>query len=439
MSSSLSIQPIALSAIPPVVAPSLLTATSPLARTTADSASSIVDISNTGFLLSSVSAARERLQAEQATPADSSPAGILATAQGLVDIFNTLQSNVGSLQTLLTGFADSSLVDPFALGLNQLPSSAIAGDSASLASLQGIGIQLLAATPAGTAGTLSLQIDPSVLNAAIANDPAGTQAVLEQASQSLLGQLTAFEEQAVGAAQAQVDLTQLGGSPAQTIDLGTLLGLNSNSTTPGTVLGTDLLQALPADSVLNAVQLSDLDLAAAGLDTATVLSEPAVLQGALTTGLLVPGATAATLARDSGISPTNPASVNATDLSATSTTPPGIILPLDAQTVPLGNPAALAGQIGTPGAAPVIADVADAERRASIAAQTLQNLLNSPLDLIQRNLVDPAYAAVIAASRMSDFIMPTPQTNPKLLVTDIPAPVLPALQARAPERLEKSN
>lgn len=439
MSSSLSIQPIALSAVPPVVRTSLLTASSPPVSTAFNSASSIVDISDAGFLLSSVAAARERLQAEQAAPADSSPASVLATAQSLVDTFNSLQSNVGSLQTLLTGFADNSLVDPFAASLNQLASNNLSTDSASLVSLQGIGIQLLAATPAGTAGTLSLQIDPNLLNAAIANDPAGTQAVLDQASQSLLAQLTGFEEQAVGAAQVQVDLTQLGGSPAQTIDLGTLLGLTSNSTNPGAVLGTNLLQILPADSVLNAIQLSDLDLAAAGLDTATILSEPAVLQGALTAGLLGPGATAATLARDSGISPTNPASVSATDLAATGTTTTGTILPLDGQAVPLGNLAALAGQIGTPGAAPVIADVAEAERRASIAAQTLQNLLNSPLDLIQRNLVDPAYAAVIAASRMSDFIMPTPQTNPKLLVTDIPAPVLPALPARAPERLEKSR
>jgi len=439
MSSSLSIQPIALSAVPPVVAPSLVTATTPRAPTTADSTASIVDISNTGFLLSSVSAARERLQAEQAAPADSTPAGIAATAQDLVDTFNTLQGNVDSVQTLLTGFADSSPVDQFAVSLSQLASSSLSPDGTSLASLQGIGIQLVTATSAANAGTSSLRIDPNLLSAAIANDAAGTQAVLEQASESLLGQLTAFEEQAVGAAQVQVDLTQLGGSPAQTIDLATLLGLNGNSTTPGAVLGTDLLQALPADSVLNAVQLSDLDLAAAGLDTATILSEPAVLQGALTTGLLVPGTTTATLASDSGISPTNSPSVRATDLSFTGTTPPGIILPLDVQAVPLGNPAALAGQVGAPGAAPVIADVADAERRASIAAQTLQNLLNSPLDLIQRNLVDPAYAALIAASHMSDFIMPTPQTDPKLLVTDIPAPVLPALQAGAPERLEKSR
>lgn len=439
MSSSLSIQPIALSAVPPVVRTSLLTASSPPVQAVFDSASSIVDISDAGFLLSSVSAARERLQAEQAAPDDSSPASVFATAQGLVDTFNALQSNVASSQTLLTGFSDSLLVDQLALSLNQLASSAIASDSASLARLRGIGIELVAATPGDSVGTLSLQIDPNVLNTAIASDPAGTQALLNQASQSLLEQLTGFEQQAVGAAQVQVDLTQLGGSPAQPVDLSTLLGLNTNSTAQSAAVGTDLLQALSADSVLNGVQLSDLDLAAAGLDTATILSEPAVLQGALTAGLLGPDATAATLVRDSGISPTNPASVGATDLSATGTPPPGIISPLDGQAVPIGNPAALAGQIGTPGAAPVIADVADAERRASIAAQTLQNLLNSPLDLIQRNLVDPAYAAVIAASRMSDFIMPTPQTNPKLLVTDIPAPVLPVLQARAPERLEKSR
>ncbi|KXB30302.1 hypothetical protein AT959_13190 [Dechloromonas denitrificans] len=439
MSSSLSIQPIALSAVPPVVRTSLLTASSPPVQAAFDRASSIVDISDAGFLLSGVSAARERLQAEQAALADSSPASVFATAQGLVDTFNALQSNVASSQTLLTGFSDSLLVDQLALSLNQLASSAIASDSASLARLRGIGIELVAATPGDTVGTLSLQIDPNVLNTAIASDPAGTQALLNQASQSLLEQLTGFEQQAVSAALAQVDLTQLGGSPAQPVDLSTLLGLNTNSTAQSAAVGTDLLQALSADSVLNGVQLSDLDLAAAGLDTATILSKPAVLQGALTAGLLGPDATAATLVRDSGISPTNPASVSATDLSATGTPPPGIISPLDGQAVPLGNPAALADQIGTPGAAPVIADVADAERRASIAAQTLQNLLNSPLDLIQRNLVDPAYAAVIAASRMSDFIMPTPQTNPKLLVTDIPAPVLPVLQARAPERLEKSS
>lgn len=439
MSSSLSIQPIALSAVPPVVRTSLLTASSPPVQAAFNSASSIVDISDAGFLLSGVSAARERLQAGQAAPADSSPASVFATAQGLVDTFNALQSNVASSQTLLTGFSDSLLVDQLALSLRQLASSAIASDSASLARLRGIGIELVAATPGDTVGTLSLLIDPNVLNAAIASDPAGTQALLNQASQSLLEQLTGFEQQAVGAALAQVDLTQLGGSPAQPVDLSTLLGLNTNSTAQSAAVGTDLLQALTADSVLNAIQLSDLDLAAAGLDTATILSEPAVLQGALTAGLLGPDATAATLVRDSGISPTNPASVSATDLSATGTTTPGTILPLDGQAVPLGNLAALAGQIGTPGAAPVIADVAEAERRASIAAQTLQNLLNSPLDLIQRNLVDPAYAAVIAASRMSDFIMPTPQTNPKLLVTDIPAPVLPALPARAPERLEKSR
>lgn len=445
MSVSITVPSIGFSAIPPVAFQLLTTGTSNAAISTFNSASSVVDLSSVGLLLSTISASRGQLTAQQAAPADASTASVTTTAQNFVDTFNQLQGNIASLQDLFSALPGSLLVDQFAQTLNQLATKAITAGGTNLDSLLGIGITTgvtaqTSSTP-GTAGTVSLQIDQNTLAAAIATDPTGTLALIDQANQSLLAQLTTFEAQAANAsiaeALSQTSLTQLGVASTETsatttpFDLSTLLGLNTSSTIQGAGVATDLLQQLNPDTALNNLQLSDLDLAALGLDASTLLAQPAVIQGSLSGNLLTSGSSGLLANGDTAnpaasLAPTALPIANPTAGVASTPTETAADQALTtAQVLPTISTATIFTPSVATAAAGTAADTLNAERSAAAARIELQNLLSDPSLHAIRNLDDQAYSAVIAASHLSDFVTSMSVNDPKQLLTDLPGQILP--------------
>ena len=443
MSASIAIPPISFSAISPVAFQLLTTGTSTAVTSSFDSASSVVDLSGVGLLLSTLSTSRDQLAAQQAVSADSSAASVLTQAQSFVDTFNSLQTNIASVQDLFNALPGSLLVDQLSQTLTQLATQSITSGSANLDSLLGIGITAQTSSPSGTAGTVTLQIDQNTLGAAIATDPAGTLAQIDRANQSLLAQLNTFEVQAANAsiaeALAQTSLTQLGGASTAAsattppFDLGTLLDLNTSSTIQGAGVTTDLLQQLTSDSVLNNLQLSDLNLAAAGLDASTLLAQPVVIQGSLSATLLssadsgllaAPGGVAASPAATT-VANTPPTTNPVTGTASTPVVSTVDLAQVVASALPINTTATTVAASVATAAAGTTADTLNAERGAATARIELQNLLSDPSIQAIRNLDDQAYSAVIAASHLSDFVMSMSVNDPKQLLADLPGQVLP--------------
>ena len=72
-----------------------------------------------------------------------------------------------------------------------------------------------------------------------------------------------------------------------------------------------------------------------------------------------------------------------------------------------------------------------AERQASEATLALQSLLANPAQQARNNLFDPAYAAMIAATHLSDFVSPDPTNDPAALAADAVQSVMPMAASRA--------
>lgn len=452
MSDSFTISPLGLANIPPVAFQQLTTSTSSVTVLSAfvgSEASSIVDVSGLGQLLSAVAESRSRLEALQASD-DTSQAGVLANAEGFVDAFNKLLEGSSSLQNLFGSLTGTLLNDQLALSLNELASAAIASGAASLASLQDIGIVLeTTAASASAAPGFALRVDENALSAAVTSDPAGTAALLDQASQSLLTALNGFELQAASAAVTSIDLTPLGTATVPTVDLASVLGLNTTSSVAGAGIAPDLLQFLSADTVLNDVPVSDLDLAAVGLDAATLLTETAARSGALNVDALNAAApdlplnadlTTLTAAGALAVGTMEEAAPTVTARAVTanpaaapdSADPAGIAAP---SLVPVTTTAALSPS-QSPSQSPVSGlgntEAIAAERAASAASITLQNLLANPALQAIRKHFDPAYSALIAAAHQHDFILPEALVDAKgLSLVDTPAAVLGAERVRA--------
>ena len=401
---------------------------------TADGLSSVVDLSATGQVLSAVSATRNRLAVLQETADDASSEGLLVQAQSFVDTFNALRGSVTSSQTVAEILPGSVPGTQLSATANNLASTALAAAGSSFDGLSRIGIAVQASPSpiAGTAGLPFLSINQNVLLAAGAADPAGTRALLEQAALALSGQLTGFESQVANAAVVQAGLTQLGSTAALSTDQTALPGTSA----AGVVVASDLLGQLPADAILNDIQLSDLDLAAPGLDATTLVAESGVtpaadlLDSALTelaAGIRSTAATnlpateaatlpvAAALRQNIEAAPANPAVTNPNPTAPART----------------GSPAA--NQDVAPAALVVNVDVIAAERRAAAATQALQNLLASPTMRAFDIFFDPAYSALIAASHMSDFVARAQGNDPNALPADFPGPVLPVVRVRPVE------
>lgn len=431
MADSLSIPPVALSGlagIPPVAFQLLTARASTSATSIFASSSNVVELSGTGQLLSAVSSFRTTLQGLQTNAADSSPANVAATAQGVVDAFNTLQGNTANLQIVFSALDGNALATQFVRSLNESVSGSILAGNTNLGSLRNIGIELQS-----TATSTTLRIDQNRLNAAVNTDPVGTQSLLTGAAQSLIDLTTGFESQVASATVSLSTLTQLGaaGSP---IDLGAVLdGLQTTSSVQGIGVATDLLQSLSADTVANLLQVSDLDLAAVGLDSGTLLSNSDAIRGALVTALLSPNNAVTLLGNPSlleTVGTANPVATPATPIAGTASaaapaTPAGAAQTVAAAAVTAAANAQVA--VSTLGGPATPTDAIAADRRASEATIALQALLADPSLRAIDNLSDPTYAALIAASHLSDFVAPSPAAiNPKTLVPGALTPILAA-------------
>lgn len=441
MADSLSIPPVSLSGVASISSLSLLQATSGTSLSSVAAlnggASTIVALSAGGQLLSAVSSFQTRLlDTLQAGTADVSPAGVVATAQQLVSAFNTLQSNIAAVSGVFGTAQGSTLADQFVPALNQLITASFADSASQLGALQTIGIDFTTTASGGTASGATLGIDQSRLEAAVAADAGGAQALLTGATQSLIGLASGFESSVASAAVSLAALGQVGGATGATVDLGTALGLQSTSPLSGTGVALDQLQSLAADTVLNTVQLSDLDLAPAGLDASTIAAASGVRQGALSADLLsqlnsTATNPAITTLQTAAAAPSPPASTQESS-SATVATP--------VEAVSQTNPASPTNPVTTPAAAsttaasssPAAANTAEtaaADLSVSMAALASQNTL-SPAAQALGKLLDPAFAAISAALRMQDFAAPA-VINPGAPVRDLPAPISPVARARA--------
>jgi len=397
---------------------------------TPSGSSVLVQLSSTGQLLAAVSSFRSRLEALQSSSLDANPPTPLAQAQGLVDAFNDLQGSIGRWQTTFGALAGSLSVDSLALTLNQLATTAVASGSSSLASLSPPGLELTTAVSPQTGGTgFVLRLNQEVFSAAQAANPAATQALLAGSIQGFIEPLAGFEAQAASAAIVQTRLSQLGtATSGQALDLNSFPGLNTGANVQGIGGASDLLQLLSADNVLNGIQLSDPDLAASGLDAATLLSSNVLRQTLLASTLLVPAGTANPPGSAESLPPAAGEALLATAAR------PAIAERQGNPALAVGPAPALVSPLGLTGQAVAALpnDGLVAERAATEATLALRKLLDDPsLKAISNNRFDPAYAALIAATHLSDFVLPSPSTNPGSPSPDVPAPVSSVALARA--------
>lgn len=357
----------------------LLTTGTTAVSSTFGRVSVLVQLSGSGQLLSAVSLFRNKLEVLQAGLADSSPSAVLAQARDVVAAFNELQGSLDSVQQASGSLTSALADDQISLNLQQLASSAIAAGSSSLADLSVIGLEVQASvSPDSGATSLRLRIDQELLEAAVRANPVGTQARLAEVAQAFLEPLAEFEGQAARVTIAQSNLTLLGNATAgQALDLNGIPGLDSSLLLPDSGAVADLL---PVETLLNdlvnGLPPANAALAAAGQEEGGGLPESGVPQ----------------------------ASAGTTTLLATAST-------------------ATAGNLPTSLAA---------DRAASDATLLLQSLTSNPaLRAINTSRFDPAYAALIAASHLSDFVLPASENRPGLLPADSPAPVLAVTMARA--------
>lgn len=443
MVDAVSIQPVILSGlagVPPVVFERLATGSEVSAAALAalsGTSSSVVALSSTGLLLSAVASFRVDLASVQALLSENRPAAIADTVAGLVGAFNRLQGHANRLQSVTGALADATLASQFAQGSNDFVSTSLTIEGDSLAALQSIGFALVS-TPTSTGSTLSLNLDAAALATAIRADPGRTRAVLAGAAQSLSELAVDVETRLANATIALGKLTPLAVTVVPQVSLNTLLGLPADTSAPDITVPTDLLHNLNADTVLNAIGLADLDLEAAGLDADALSLEDSVLRGALANAL-----------RTSDNLPTSTETPEATlsllreetlAAAAPVTTPPAIAASAPpvaapaitaAPAIPLA-PAAATSIAAFPVATTTLANATQmAERQASAAALALQNLLANPSLRARNNAFDPAYAAMIAATHLSDFVSPVPTNYAAALAANAIPAVSPITAARA--------
>jgi len=344
------------------------------AAPTFNGGSSVVQLSSSGSLLSAISSFQSELQILQNTSTDTTSGGVFTQAQDFVDAFNSLQDSIASLQPLFDSLSGTSLVDGFAQTLNELATTTVATGSASLGNLGSIGIELQAASPPSAGVTLG--IDQNVLASAVATNPAGTSAILDQAIQSFSDQTAGFESQVVDVLVAQANLAVSAATTTAPVDLTSLAVPGTTTLAEGIDTGTDLLQNLAAATVPNYSSVTNLDLAAAR-NVTNLLTE------------------------NERVTPTAPTPIDDSSATLAEIAP----TPTTGTTIPAGTE--------NPATAGPSAEASAANYNASAATLALQALLNNPSARALSIAVDPAYAAVVAASRLSDFILPTPTINPR--------------------------
>lgn len=404
MSASLAIQPIALHSligVSPLLLDSVTSATPPSSVSFLDSASSIVQLSALGQLLASGTALESRIAALQANTANATPSTVLATAQAFVAAFNNEQQNLASALALGATLPDNQLLAQFAKIMDAAATSSTAAGIENLSSLQSIGISLTASTSVSGTTTALLSIDQSALAAAVDANPEQTAALLAQATKPLLQQVTLFEVQATSASGLTSD--------ASVVDIG---------------LPTNLLQNLSADTVLNTIQLANLDLAAVGLDANTIQSTSSVLDTSLSANLaeLIDTNSLTTL-----VDATPTRASLAPVSTATSTVPVSVATPETAAADATLSATATQNPALSATAAPVVAPL-PTDQATSDATLALQNMM---ADSALRDIIfDPAYSVLIAAAHLIDFTAPIASIRQEAIPTSIPAAIPPLTRSK---------
>jgi hypothetical protein len=411
MSNPFSIQPATLfrlTAIDPVAFQSLNSATTASAASLLASASSIVELSGLGQVLAAGSTLESSLEALGANTSNPTPGSVVATAQNFVATFNGVGQSISQVLPFLAVLPDNTLIARFAQTLNAAASTATGAGNENLSSLRAVGISFLAASPTDPVGsTARLSIDQAALNAAAQADPQGTAALLARATQALQRQVALFEVEATTASGLAGGLSVLGSS-----------------------IPPNLLQSLSADTVLNNVQLTDLDLASVGLDANTIETASAVLATSLSATLAGPGGTT-----NSTTAPAAPATLIATPVAAALPATSDLATPGSA-TLVAGTPTAAATS-QNPSATPATTnnDTLSVEQNNAAAQLALRNLL---ADSALRNVIfDPAYSALIASSHLIDFVSPVSLARANI-PADIPGAILPVNPARAISSYEEA-
>jgi hypothetical protein len=181
--------------------------------------STVVELSGLGKLLSAADVFQEKLAVLQPGSTASGLgdnfgadfASLAAEVQYFVDAFNTLQSELASLQGPLGGFTGRTLATRFSHALNTQVAATIPNGAAGPTSLVQVGLEL---QPASTTGASSkLGIDLQTLRSAFESNPAGNFSLLTKAVESFRNVATDFAGQATGKAAALGTLgivTQLG-------------------------------------------------------------------------------------------------------------------------------------------------------------------------------------------------------------------------------------
>jgi len=403
MSIALAIQPIDLYEIAStrqIALQSLLSATSANSASPLDGAASIVQLSALGQVLGAGATLQSNLEALQANTARATPSTVQTTAQAFVNAFNSVQQSIAAALPLLWTSPDNALVAQFEQTLNASATSSTTTGNQDLSDLQAIGILFVPSSTTGSVETAArLSIDQSVLTAAAEADPTATAALLSDATQSLLQQVTKFEIQATSSSS-----------------------LTTDAVVPGTGVPTELLQSLSSDTVLNNIELGNLDLAAVGLDANTVQSAIAAFDTSLVAATTSANTiNTANLTAVADMTPTVPVAVSATP-SATDTAPMADAATSETPTVAITT-AATAAQSQTQPPTVANVDTLSVDQAAADAAHALQVVM---ADSALRDVIfNPAYSALIASSHMSDFAAPVVRTSTGTIPAEIPGAVLP--------------
>lgn len=406
MTDSLSISPVALSSpagIPPAAFALPKTGTPAPVMPSFAGGGSVVELSTNGRLLSAIFSFRSALETLPVNTADSSPANLAATARSLVAAFTDLQNSSTSLPNL-------AATPPG----NALATAARSSNAGTLLALQNIGIDLLSA-----AATTPDALDLTIFSNAIAADPVATQTTLAAATRGLIDQADTLEADIV----STVVLPSIP-LPVATIEPARVVSADSPPQ-PGSVqeasigIGTPInpQPEPPATTPLPAVA------AAPAFDP-----RPALAPDDAGSAEVLPLPLPPTDVPDVLIANTVPADQPNPPATTGAASPP-LAVPPPAIAAPIPTPTPATVPTVTP--PPLAADVIAAERRANVNTIALQTLLSDPRLRALDNHADPAYAAVIAASHLSDFDSPRPFTDARALATDTIGPVSALLRVRA--------
>lgn len=423
-------------AFPPLTATSSATSSATVASSL-EIAQSSVEVSSSGRLLLAIAVFQDGLAPLPSrifdipdTP-EGNPIALTATAQGFVDTFNTL---LGSVDTLPRGSATlpgSALADQLVRAANEL-------------ALQDIGIELQpVAIPEIAGAGFRLRLEQSRLEAALADDAAATAARLTAAVESVRNLTTGFVAQVAGSAVSLANASLLVGGTGPQADLNAIVNVNDVNAAldlpaAASPLPADLLQQLPAATEVNGIPVSGLELALAGAAAGDIVAAGAnVTQDVVSTTLLAlaTSETASDVDLLAGIT-ANSTTGNTTSLAVTVAADAGAAAEADAIALAAAGGSApgllpASPVVVTLPAVPAVAVVATPDLDALEASLFLQRLLLDPTFHVTSNLDNPAYAALIAAAHLSDFVAPTPVINADALLADVPGPVSPIAMAHA--------